>query len=81
MPVQLRKEGFFAGFFCGGREKQEDMGCKCGDKCPWMEHWLSLSVRTLGRGSNALYALSREADEQIKKDLKRTQPNSPAFQT
>lgn len=81
VPLQPAKEGFFPSFFCSSKDAQQETGCRCGDKCPWMEHWLSLSMKTLGCSNNQFYPLPRPIDEQIKKDLKRTQPNSKAFQT
>ena len=47
--IQPKQESFFASFFCGLKNQAEEVGCKCGNgsRCPWMDHWLSLSMKSL----------------------------------
>lgn len=46
-----------------------------------MDHWLSLSLKTPYYDNNIMYQVPKEIEEQIKKDIKRTQPNSKSFQS
>ena len=57
--VERGNAGFFSNFLCGVKGAvQEEIGCKCvssynggnggngNGRCPWMDHWLSLSMKT-----------------------------------
>lgn len=49
VPLQPKPQNFIANLFCSLKSSVEEMGCKCGNgnKCPWMDHWLALSMKAL----------------------------------
>lgn len=76
-----KPQHFIANLLCSLKQVPEQNGCACGNKCPWMDHWLSLSLKAPFYDNNIMYQVPKEIEEQIKKDIKRTQPNSKSFQS
>lgn len=73
-------QGFFSQILCGFKGYVEEIGCQCASKCPWKDHWLSLSMKNSLFEPQQFFPVQKAIEEQIKKDLKRTQPNSTTFQ-
>jgi hypothetical protein len=81
--LQPKQSHFITSLFCAINPSVEEIGCNCGRgfKCKWMDHWLAQSMKALPYYVQNLNAVPKAIEEQIKKDVKRTQPYSKTFQS
>lgn len=54
-----KPQHFITNLLCSLQQAPEENGCRCGTKCPWMDHWLSLSMKAPFYDNNSLYMVPR----------------------
>lgn len=82
VPLSQESQSFFNKLLCGIKTIQtEDEGCRCEPKCWVMQQWLEKA----NKNSRVYYNISHSEtcnhsiQEQINKDIPRTQPQSKSF--